>query len=835
MTNLKVFIVPPVYHISNKMKFFGKFSTIDLLKGLMFMSTLIETRNADGDVLLIRSTMKEDFGKNFSYIRNQYSFPHNWSNPIIVNLDKLLTQFSSRGCLISIHNMLHSDIQDGLMSPVILQTPVPLAIHWSSAFSPLIKPVLGPIQLASHNFTEFPGGSFPCPLSKFLIGGSRRYALKDLCTRINFRLFWNHTRNWNCFTQVTMFPNMYHYEAFHLIEDDYHQRREGISHFVFHNVDVPPLRIFLTDKSSASEMFKHLRALTAHHTPNCDSVFLFANVNASLSEKHEPPSAAITQIELLKMCPTGLNSTNLILPDWDSLPSSWNLLKATQLQSARNLGWSLGYFEGDQRGTILNRVLQFLHNGSESRLVYQNLVDLPDFVAHAQAQVWLSIMNNHSQIAKGSCTTDNCLMMLRIKMFIKGIHLFPYSTSDESTNIAFVSCGERAITPYPFRELINVFDIWIWILILTSIIAVTLPLVAFSEMGLHPEILWLSPIKVLLEQGDPFPTRVVEEKRLSYVVISFLLAGIVLSNAYKNNNVYNMITPRRQVPYEHFSELIQDQFEIFTRVVAVGITATDDPAGFVGNLNLTRASYYHKYYPGVIAITAISEVAQIMRKMVNVVEMLNHFYTYVDYDLLVNRSKLNFYGVLTASRVQPNLRKLLTPAIFTDTSSQGTISKAEKQETEILMAQEEIDLFDRLKNCNKVALVLPAYICTRHAKNLKFLLGHEAPVFLGKDEPYSELEWMIRVEGIIPPHLPARIKSVHEAGIFRRWSEWLTKSGISDIQDSTINGVAAAKINGNIVVIFILLLGGLCISIVCILLECLYYISISNRLKHKRR
>lgn len=44
-----------------------------------------------------------------------------------------------------------------------------------------------------------------------------------------------------------------------------------------------------------------------------------------------------------------------------------------------------------------------------------------------------------------------------------------------------------------------------------------------------------------------------------------LLAGIVLSNAYKSENVRNMILPRKSLPYKFFEELVQGKVAIYTR------------------------------------------------------------------------------------------------------------------------------------------------------------------------------------------------------------------------------------------------------------------------------
>lgn len=104
-----------------------------------------------------------------------------------------------------------------------------------------------------------------------------------------------------------------------------------------------------------------------------------------------------------------------------------------------------------------------------------------------------------------------------------------------------------------FQELTMIF--WIWMLIVIFLVAVAVPLYCQHEV-LNFTGHVLSLVKVILEQGDPFQNTIIEEARLWSVTGSFLLMGIVLSNAYKSTSVYNIIIPHMPVPYQNFSELI---------------------------------------------------------------------------------------------------------------------------------------------------------------------------------------------------------------------------------------------------------------------------------------
>lgn len=72
--------------------------------------------------------------------------------------------------------------------------------------------------------------------------------------------------------------------------------------------------------------------------------------------------------------------------------------------------------------------------------------------------------------------------------------------------------------------------------------------------------------KMLVEQGGTF----LEGNNSNAGRISvgqYLLGAIVISNAYRNGNFCNMVQQRAPIPYEKFQQMIDDDFEIFTRNV----------------------------------------------------------------------------------------------------------------------------------------------------------------------------------------------------------------------------------------------------------------------------
>jgi len=81
--------------------------------------------------------------------------------------------------------------------------------------------------------------------------------------------------------------------------------------------------------------------------------------------------------------------------------------------------------------------------------------------------------------------------------------------------------------------------------------------------------IFIQVTKALLEQGDPFSSGVSGTKRLRFSIGTFLLVAIVISNAYKSSNVYNLVLPRKPVPFENLSQLLSDSFKIYSKAIFV--------------------------------------------------------------------------------------------------------------------------------------------------------------------------------------------------------------------------------------------------------------------------
>lgn len=106
----------------------------------------------------------------------------------------------------------------------------------------------------------------------------------------------------------------------------------------------------------------------------------------------------------------------------------------------------------------------------------------------------------------------------------------------------FVTCGQRGQSSLPFHELVYVYDGHVWMALGISIASLVLLFWGSNQFkktsGLNNPVyvfFWL--VKVLLEQGDPFPSGVTRIASLRSTLILVFFPALILSNAYKNTNV----------------------------------------------------------------------------------------------------------------------------------------------------------------------------------------------------------------------------------------------------------------------------------------------------------
>lgn len=148
---------------------------------------------------------------------------------------------------------------------------------------------------------------------------------------------------------------------------------------------------------------------------------------------------------------------------------------------------------------------------------------------------------------------------------------------------------------------------------------------------------FLSFIMVLLE-------RLEKEKKLRYTIGLFLSMTIILSNAYRNNNVYNMISPSKISPHRHLHELLSDGFNIYTKIVDI------QDGSNLKKLEIGGGALKYDNSSEVIFLT-FSEVADAIQRFVDVLLSEDYDERTVDDSILVSSMKTS--RVLSGAKIHP--------------------------------------------------------------------------------------------------------------------------------------------------------------------------------------
>lgn len=710
--------------------------------------------------------------------------------------------------------------------------------------------IFGPKSLAGRNITIS-----SCPLSKYLNHVEQNSFKEDQlwCYELYIPEFWKNAKPWNCSTQVDLFPSDFIYEFYS--SHNWHRQSAGlISEFayIFPYTKVNSVHIFVDSqpaiflaemaKKSDSEVSQlcfqqvFIEPILRIETLQYDSIML------------SPRNATVEKRQLVGM----LNTFSVI--NYSSLDTgkrsvseSVNLAGINAMPPSSNLicQFNLNLPMADR---VIPEMVRILKNCKTIILPnhahrYASFVDR---LALGYAHVWLALLCNYTLLSENrmegsfakfcskiSFPTTQSIEKLEkphirvlLSPYIKGMQHFPYFVYDETHRLRFISCGERGFSSIPLKELTNPFDTWVWAHILASIASFVISLRSLPEKLRESRSHWLSPLKVLLEQGDPFADDVAQERRtgtdqVKFLLGTFLLMGIVLSNAYKNTNVYNMILPKTPIPYKFFNELIQAKVTIYSRVSSYVAQDMDIRPSRDDETQLLYLNWKEIYVYGTSEITVLSSS--------EAAASLTLYYQ--DFDLilaLATNSSVKIAGMADATIFHPGVEALVNSKIiswYNKTYEAEDMSDSEKLENfrrlleseKMGLGKGELDiLLGSLRECGQVAAVFPEHNCRRLSRMLRLQTNrnHE---FMGKDS-IPDVNWLFSIKGLVPRHIITRIKAVFESGMRTRWEELYMEID----SETGAAQVAAATMGGNVILVFFLWGSGLIAAISGFVSELVY-------------
>lgn len=778
----------------------------------------------------------------------------------ISNLNEYLSSFFHKHSLIIIDN--HARVTwDPFDSPFILRTPTQFtALHPElEHFLPIWFPEV--IIRKNLSFIRETNGVSSCPNSKFFVNTSGgTMSSSELCFRIDMPSYSMQTKPWSGYVHISLFPPTHNEiatrikwmqpSAFELSKQNHLLYSSFPSNVPsFHSIVHIENKLRQLTNGWLSAWFPSEYDRKDKYVHENKAFILATSGNATsctcnITKFHDIIISSVCKIGTIQVLTLGKNrggykflidgATQVLFGDLGNYTTLLALTLPPEDKNVVSFSSSLIL-----ENNVLGYMVDALHNCSydvlHPRVAYLSSNPV-EGIGKSYAYLWLSMVLNYSAIKvdlrvchdgmKKKITKESTLdnINVHLKPYLRGQYFFSLVPHDKHSNLYFVSCGKRGMTAIPFRELMNVYDNWVWLLIATSAIALALSLTSSSDIVTH----FISTLKVLLEQGNPFLKQVVDNPRLRCTAGLFMLMGIILSNAYKNNNVYNMITVRKPIPYEYLEDLVEDNVVVYARHRLIDVYY-----GFLFDnsaLDLLFKHFLNETGNHIGPVTSlegdfavISEVSSaIMTYFLLATGRANddlatknltkYFEDVVRNSAIAKTDKTDLRRI---SRLHPSINKF---ALEISLSLPWYV--ADPEIVEMLAEFEKDFMFELLRKCRGTALILPKYLCEEHVKVLKekHNLKH---AFVGK-ESYSDIQWMFQLSGIIPPHIFNRIKSASETGLWLRWNK-LASRLISLTHETPV----AANLQGNVVVIFILFLLGQGCASLCFVLE-IYILSVKT-------
>lgn len=357
---------------------------------------------------------------------------------------------------------------------------------------------------------------------------------------------------------------------------------------------------------------------------------------------------------------------------------------------------------------------------------------------------------------------------------------------------SFLSCGKETEERLSFDQLAAVFDGYVWLSILLSFITILiLPNILLGQVRRSEIVNLMDMFKLFVEQGTPFSEVGVRSR---WILGSLLLVGLLMSNAYKNSNVYNLTLPKSRIPFESLNQIRTANFTILAKL---GTPKYINLEGFGSSKkNVTRPTFNvtKKTSHGIIMISGKTSIAASSN-------LLILSYTSNPYELKELMEISSFSSGAVSILTQPIEGELSLHGYVRDRFLDG------KHFTTTFLTKQNDHLTETLARCENTAILL------HHADSVEFKRRlKRRSLSLNIDtskEGFMTFLYGVRYAGLLTPRLFQRVTSLEQSGIvgwFEKRFDWL--SAKNDVHAK----VAAAKMSGNISILFMCLAIGLILS-----------------------
>lgn len=748
----------------------------------------------------ISTTLSEYFKAD---IKNVHKEILTYSNIIpegIYNISHILNPFHTQNCLTVIDYFLDRSISIVLKYPAIIRIMQPLIFEDPESYNQMAEFVYAP---QSHNLTNKirinwdPSNckSFKHVQSSFLL---------NLCLRWHMLRLITYMKPWQCIIQLAMFtpPTLLRLSSYPYIN----LHTESYRTFHFNTESTSVFMIINIGKAIKAEIYKK-------SAENSKSVVVEVRLK-TVEYKN-----VLGTINLLQMISNKLQKLRIYTNIQNSM--SLDSLESKMFPVEENLEWNLGAFQPNEITNELLKCENILILSHKFHQIQQD--NSPKKLYNVYANLILSALKNYSYEAnQRSCENGKWLeysnynlwrpsfseidRKISITPFFENIiypeeyspiyrekrEIYLLSFTNKLEQLKFIVCGNRGMGPLAFGEFVRIFSLHVWISIGMSVLATGVVL-AFIDLhvkkrhGLKQALKivlghTISVLKVFVDHGHILPKYLAKNPALRWVLSGILLVSVVISNAYQGGNVENMVKPRRIIGYSSLYELDWDEYKIYTKTKITHLQLDSSfSSEMFGMMGKKQFYNYQKDFE--------------IESEVEYLDMLNG----VSLPLL-KKYKSHPSSIQIASDLIDGL------------STQDNVSTSTILRLKQTIEQTDFSLlFNEIRACNKTALILPAYQCTKISEVLsRSGLFHT----IGRGI-YTNPNFGLSLNGMVPQYIFTRIHGLKASGVLEWWTMLLSRDRPINMKQV----ITKPSLSGNILMIFLLLGYGIALGALVFLLE----------------
>jgi hypothetical protein len=455
-----------------------------------------------------------------------------------------------------------------------------------------------------------------------------------------------------------------------------------------------------------------------------------------------------------------------------------------------------------------------LKNLNRMNAKYANKIEI---LAFGYASVLISILGNVTLDKDENIIQTNNLTLF---LLIRKVHMYENHIGQRTgalqlenrlAQLRFVSCGSRGLEPLQFEQFFTVFENSVWKCILATTLVLLFAMSVLNG-GRRPlsssnKIIYL--LKVFLEQGDPFPEKITTKKCFRFLLSGILLGSLVLSNAFKSTNVYNIVLPQKQLIFRTIDQLLEHGYVLYSKVGYYKYYVDSSQTFLLPPIPQRRKKYPH----------------EILVKIANVIVGFSwteiKIYGDISKDFQKQLKEPEIKAIskyVQKSRPHPNMSllfvepfEILRPLLQIGLMSFESFAKSVR--TFDFWGKQDAIILEDLKKCNKSAWIMPNYKA-QQLKRVLYQSGKHSDIGVGA-LPKSYVDVVYRSH--MPSSILLKTSLVSNTGLLDFWSNLINRTDLVGRLEN--EPPKKPNMSGNIKVIFVFLVAGLLISLICMFLE----------------